>query len=292
MHQLVGLFGVIALLCEIGGTISALLTPMILAHWLLYAANPPGLREILSPVTFVLTPLNQLITFLSPFPLPSVHYNNDDVSIAQAIVAGIFIGLFFLGMTIAAIARDVERRLKFQVSAGRINAFRERERAALKQQRQSLLQSQTILVYVLFPFDSNARATQMLSEFTRYGGEKTRLRAEGWLVMFRSLNDAMQYAVESAQKLKTLFGRQGALDDKPPFQLAIHSVASGDEQLFMGLQTCQRLIRNAADDQIMASDHVIKMLQVANMSKPPRFQSLGLVGYRDGQTLEIFQIAY
>lgn len=276
----------LATLLDLLSGLLAIVAPIAVVHWLVGSLHIEALQGLVDFVGAFFNPFNDILKYLIPFNMPTIQWQGSEVELVQPILA-FLITLGFFGTALAAnTLRSLENQLVFS-SAQR--DFRQSTVKPVEQPVQHLQKSQ-LLVYILFPFDNQRAVTSYFSQYQTFRGIRKRIRSEGWLIQFDDSVQGLRYLQECMNKINRYYQTLDASEPRPPFQIAIHSLAAGDTNLFPALELCQLMIRYAGDNQIVTSEQVKQAAQTASSFVSVRLSSIGLYQLKQNQTEELYQL--
>jgi len=259
----------------------AVAAPIIVVHWLLTPWHLKSLTPVMTVLDSLITPLSTLLTTCLPIALPTLTWKGQTILLSEPLLAS----LFTLGVVGCTLASQNMASLQHQVALNPSHISQPKYGTTVAN-----TQPQTVLVYILFQFDSQPTITKFFADYTLYQGNRHRTRSEGWLLQFNTIQKALQYATEVGSKVISHYNRLRVSDARPPFQMAIHTVVPGETHLFQGIEHCQLMIRHAQDNQVVVSEVAKQTAVIESGHYSPSMQSIGLYQLNTAHLEEIFRL--
>jgi hypothetical protein len=275
---------------EVLATIFALLSPVAILHWLVRAAGGAAVAPYLQPLNVTFDPLNHVIDAM--IQLPHVTYNGQDVSITQGIQGALLTGLFFLCSAIANQLKKTDQQADVLNMQMQYQARKRLQAEQARKQNLKMLQGRTYFAFIDFPFLQFPQLCAYFENYTDRGGTRLEVTPQGWFLQFQELDQAIQYADSTTQRVTTYYSGLRPLDPQPPFKIGIHAEHEHIPQALC-MEKTAAIVRFAQPHKTVLSLDVAAILRARaslGQSQPYLIHSLGYFCLSTGQDAEIFQL--
>ncbi len=281
----------ISILLDILSGLFAILAPIAVIHWIAGAFELQAIAGVAEFFSAIFWPFNTLVNTVAP-NLPMIDYQGRQIPISQGIVAFLLTICFFSCAIAANLLRALDKKMTVTTDIIRSQHRMQQLESVRREQARQTIATNRILIYLIFPFDSQKNASTFFLGFKKYGGRQLPTRTEGMLIEFGDVQSAMGYARDTAEKLLAFYGTLRPMDPQPPFHMSIHAVRPDPEDTFPGLERCQLLIRYAGENQIIFSQQVLELLQVHSLTANYRYQTMGYYDFPSVPNQEVFMLFY
>ncbi len=146
---------------------------------------------------------------------------------------------------------------------------------------------------VSFPFQTNRAKGEVFFEYNFFEGKEVASPPNTLLIKFNSLQQAIQYAKNTSQRLKHAYAQMRPSEVKPVFKIAIHRSleAADSEALATLLNFCQELCKIASPSQVISSHDVYLSIQENKKTKAPcELVPLGFYRFASSPMQEVFEV--
>jgi hypothetical protein len=148
-------------------------------------------------------------------------------------------------------------------------------------------------VLVSFPFQTNRAKGEVFYEYNFFEGKEVGSPPNTLLVKFNSLQQAIQYAKNTSQRLKHAYAQMRPSEVKPVFKIGIHACpdASNPETLGNLLNFCQELCKIASPSQVISSNDIYLTVTENKKTKAPcTLTPLGFYRFESSPMQEVFEV--
>lgn len=275
-------------LCDLLSSACALLSPVVIFHWLFKAVDLAPLRSVITIGDSVFVPLDGLIEMF--IKLPPIIYAGHNVPTTQALLACILTGFFFLFNFLSETFKVSEQRFNIQVDATiqrrRLQKLRD------EQQRKDAMLPQDLRVFVFIEYDSlacPAMGDQIEKLVQQESGHIHSRIASELALEFKKIENALRFALAISQTILSYYATLRPIDSRPPFRLSIHGV---DNMLNISASVAEshKLIQYVMSNQIIVSQAAKSLLDASGTLIPYRLQSIGIYSLDNGNQRELFKL--
>lgn len=276
-------------ICDWLAGLCAIISPVVIAHWLLKVTGLPWAVPIVNALNPVFNPWSELLHFW--VKTPPLFVNGQPVETTQAALAIAFtIGFFILHFS-AEVARSLEQRLDMnrQTHEQRQKILQlSREERQHKNQLSSL--SWRICLHITYPFPLCPVGGRLLDDVSLHPAGKLLERSKDVLSMeFNRLDSALQVCTEAAMALLQYYATLRPADPQPPFHIGLHAVES-QTGVNTALAETSRITEFAGRNQIIFSQTVQQLMDAQHLELPRPAQSIGLYALSGGRQEEMFRL--
>lgn len=275
-------------LCDLLSSACALLSPVIVFHWLFKVVDLAPLRSVITMGDSVCVPLDSLLEMF--IKLPPITYAGHVVPTTQALLAVILTCFFFLFNFLSETFKVSEQRLNVQVDATiqrrRLQKLRE------EQQRKEAMLPQNLRIFVFVEYDSLAclpMGDQVEKMLQREGGHIHSRMAHELALEFKHMENALRFALDVSQTVLAYYATLRPIEPRPPFRMSIHGV---DNMLNISTSVAEthKLIQYVMSNQIIVSQTAKALLDASGTLIPYRLQSIGIYSMDNGAQRELFKL--
>ncbi|MDX2085197.1 MAG: hypothetical protein SFZ03_07405 [Candidatus Melainabacteria bacterium] len=270
--------------CDVLGTLCAVLSPVAVVHWLLEAVGVKSLGFL----AVLFAPLNWIINALHP--MPTITFQGTHIPMTQGVTAIVLTVLFFLLAALSQYLKAAEQQMDMaQQNLKETYRQRQRERAEA-QVRERLVSNRRLFVYISFPFDQDeALGEQFFGHFSNLNGRPIEATATVLVLEFSELDPAFRYAQDAMRTLLSYYATLRPADPQPVARLCIH-VVGVDEANRTGLAMCTHLCRFTPVNTIVLSQDVKQFIEAGGTSAKYPLQSQGYYEFPGGSSQEVYQL--
>ena len=284
------MFRILAVLLDVLSACFALLTPVVVVHWILGGLGVPGIEVPVETLSRAFEPVNLQIAALSPIPLPAIQYDGRDIGTAQGILAFIMTLCFFGLALMANMLRTTDKKMAVSQSLSESRARLQQDQRERDAVDRTTTEKTEVMVWIQFPFPEHERVATMLRTFPPEQGHMVHQTDEACLLRFSRIHQAMTYVVQATQQVVRYYGTLRPKDPKPPFQMTLHAVHPEDQAGLTEGPMNQRILRNTGDNEVLLSQQVIDLLRIHELQAQYPTQSLGMFSFDNEPDGEIFKL--
>jgi hypothetical protein len=277
--------------CVVLGNILAVLSPVAILLWLVDAQNIKDINNLIQPIQAIFVPFNSILDSFIKFP--TIDYQERHVSITQGVLGFVFTTVFFILNVVGNVIKDWDEQLSSRQSLWSVHVKDVQQNTAKNEmeERKRLterLKATKFIVYIQFPFQENEALSPFFNAYGKFNGRAIQAQTTGLYLAFESINQAIEFTIETAQGLLVHYMTLRPLDPQPSFRMSINSFVS-QADLEQGTTECRQIVRYASDNQVVFSSNVRQFLDVANGNDSYKFQSKGVYDF-NGSPKEIFHL--
>ncbi len=279
---------ILYILCDVLAALFAVISPVAIFHWLLLAVNMRVLKPFLVPLTHFFTPLNACVElFIKP---PVLHFNGQEISTNQGIVACVFTAAFFGMSILSEYLKTSEQRQDLEQQA-ELQRKRLRKLQALQETRQKkVVTNRRYLVQIHYDFEQCPAGGQLLEQGPARQAANPLERNVGHLTLeFPSLSQCLQYAMGVSQSVLNYYALLRPKDPQPPFRIGIHAIDCALTTV-EALQEMRLITSFSGPNSIVFSQCVRDVLEADGQSLAYKFHSMGLYVF-GGKEQEVFKLS-
>lgn len=276
-------------ICDLFAGVFAIVSPVIIFHWLLRVAQPPGVDTVVNTLNPVFDPLNALLEFF--IKAPALQWDGHSYSTTQGVLACILTIGFFLFNFMSETLKAAEQRLDVNRQASlQQQQFQKLKAETNKKHKQISTQSRVFLQIVYDFFACGSAAACFDSEFTQFGAKIHERLPSGMSLEFESIEKAFQYSLEVSQAILSHYASLRPMDPQPPFQIGIQ-VQEEDRPSQEGVQRARMVAHFAGSNQLVFSQDAKALLEAQGLQILYQYQSMGMY-LVDGFQQELFRLFY
>ncbi|WP_373532107.1 hypothetical protein [Vampirovibrio sp.] len=273
--------------CDVLAALCAVISPVIIFHWLLLIVNVPLLNPHLVHISQFLNPMNLALDAL--FHLPPILYNGQRISMTQGVLAFAFTLAFFLLNFISEYLKTTEQQQEIQLHAGLQRERLKKLQDAQNRHQKKVATNRRYLVHVSYEFALCPAGGELLAKaFTRQLGSTLEQSPAYMTLEFPSLSQSIQYCMESGQALLRYYATLRPMDAQPPFRIGLHALDANLPTSDACYQT-RILVSSAGPNDVVFSQNVLEVLLANGLAQNYHYQSIGLFGTAGSQQ-ELFKL--
>lgn len=284
-------------------TASAILSPIIIVHWLLQGMGIPAFQPLIDFFQPFISPLNAIGNMvLAPLPTINVplygpfHPGGDirvmgnEIKAIQPFVALFFTFLFFAFNFASVMMRAGEKKVNITMETAKHKRRLLELQVARQAEKVRFNTNQHLLAYVAYNFQANPAGGNIFEAlYAKYNGRAVEITPETMVVHFQNLDNALKYVQEAVQGVFRHYATLRPMDPQPPFRIGVLSFEAGEDPV-NALPVGRELIRYAGDNQIIFSEDVKKFIDATGKSGAYRSQSIGLYSFSNRKSMEVYRL--
>ena len=274
-------------MCDILSSLCALVSPVVIFHWLFKVLNLPPLQGIISSLDPIFLPLESILELF--IKLPSLNFGGHAYSTTPGLLAVLLTCAFFFFNFLSETLKVAEQRMNVQVDAQKQRMRMQKMREEQLRKEKSLPDAMKIFVFVDYDVQPCPFLGEKLEQFMQQEGAHVHSRVFNELALeFTTIEQGLRFVLGVSQSILGHYATLRPLDPQPPFKLSLHAV---DKTLSIsaGVSDSHKLVQFIVNNQVIISQSAKALLDSCGTEIPYRLQSLGVYAMDTGER-ELFRL--
>lgn len=274
-------------LCDMLSSICALISPVVIFHWLLKVVNFAPLMGVVSSLDPVFNPIESLLEFF--IKLPSLNFSGHAYSTTPGLLAAILTGAFFLFNFLSETLKVSEQRMKVQVDAQMQRRRLQKLRDEQLRKERALPDEMKVFVFVDYDFLACPAMGEKIEQLITQEAGHVHSRLFNELALeFRSIENGLRFVLSVSQGILGHYATLRPLEPQPPFRLSLHGV---DKSLSISgsVADARKLVSFIVSNHVIASQSAKALIESSGTTIPYQLQSMGVYSTETGER-ELFKL--
>jgi hypothetical protein len=275
-------------LCDLLSSVCALVSPVIIFHWLMKVADIAALRGVLASLDPVFLPLNSVLEVF--IKLPNLTFNGHTYSTLPCLLAILLTCAFFLFNFLSETIKVTEQRMSVEVNAQMQRQRLKKLQADQQRKEQALPQEMKVFAFVDYDVTICPAVGEKIEQLIIQEAGHIHSRMFNEMALeFRNVEQGLRFALGVSQIVLSHYATLRPLDPQPPFKVSLHGV---DKMLNISsaVNESRKLIQFLVQNQVIVSQSAKQLLDASGTTIPYRLQSMGVYAMETGTERELFRL--
>jgi hypothetical protein len=274
-------------ICATIAAISALISPVVILHWLLKITQVPAAAPFVKVLDPFILPLSQTLGFI--IPTPHLTIEGHAVETNEALLALTFTVGFFIFHFVAELLKVMDQRIIVDLeSRKQINNLNKMRQANDRQQKTLNAQDWQVQAYIRYDFAACPSGSVIINDCARHANAHTLQDSQDVIAYrFSDIANAFSSCQSMILNLKQHYATLRPADPQPPLSIGLH--ASQQKALSVAPET-ERVANFSGRNQVIFSQTIYDLMQAQGLEKRYVFQSIGLYSLGENLQEEMFRL--